>query len=644
MIMPPLFPENNGPILIQQGNTGDCYLLAALECFFNGSPEGFALIHRLFRKVDGGVEVRFAHNEYSHHLKIEQMRGKYGYRYDRLNNQDVIYISDYRLQEIDSAEEGVITNCLAVKIMERLIPYYFNHPWEAERPVRPNRRMIRSDSVNAHNLDKRFDDSSTGFLAKLWNVRTHENIHIHSMIHLKSIFPDQPIYMSIRHGEPDERGVISTRHAFKIEQLQQDRNKFGQYQFILINPSNNSIHQRYSQEHIEQHNPIFSIFETDQIVFKWIHLLLQTPDLLKKMSHLKQLNPRFQPHRSIDILSNDILMLHAIIRERLTIEANAWIENTIQKIQGFSIDFPASYLISAIEQAGELLKQTLHQVAFQDPRLEIALNTLGLPASQVPERLLQSYQDKRTQIEAAIEQRKRIANRVNEKIILCVHQLNSFEVVFNLDGSKRSIHQQKDDLFIRMNLLLNDSELQRDLEQIGLQVEGMRVISEAKRNKTQEIHRQFEYALERIQLCQRSEAILKRIDFLSHLSSIDEKIRILERGTSSHMPQPRFLSMAQELHRTLNQAQNHFIYSTSTWDVKVREFKSTCLTAIHQATQSLNVDDDWRQILPPLRTNISNIRDVSIRGRNHGSMSFFSHANPPRRCPMLMPQPTSFAL
>ncbi|BCA93846.1 hypothetical protein TUM19329_02070 [Legionella antarctica] len=38
--MTPLFPNDNEIITLMQGKTGDCYLLAALDCIFHLGDEG----------------------------------------------------------------------------------------------------------------------------------------------------------------------------------------------------------------------------------------------------------------------------------------------------------------------------------------------------------------------------------------------------------------------------------------------------------------------------------------------------------------------------------------------------------------------------------------------------------------------------
>lgn len=629
----PLFPENNGFISIKQRDTGDCYLLATLECFFGANTantEGYALIKRLFTKVAMGVEVRFFRSEHSNNLKINKLAEKYGYRYDRVNNQDVFYISDQRLYEIDRAVEGVITNSLAVKIMERLIPYYFSCPWDTNRPVSGG-RLVRSDSINAHNFPgTRINDNETSFLGKLFGVSSLISPNTHQVIQLKNIFPNQPIYLSMRHGTPDENGVVRTRHAFKIEKIQLDKHKPGQYEFILINPSNNSFHQVYSQEHIEQNNPEFVIFKTDRVVFQWIGLLLRVPDLLNKLTHVKKLNPRFEPQTSIDIVSNDIFALHAIFRDRLISEANVYIEHKIQKINRFSIHFPPNYLISEIDRTRGLVIQQLRQMVSDDPRLEIALNALGLSAANMPPNILHAFQHKRSEIDADIEERKRVATYVYGKISFCVNQLNSFSISFVMDGSKDSIHQQRENFLIALQAIINSTELHEALRRIDLQVEMVRPISDAKRIKIQEINLEADRALERIKLCQRAESVLRKINFWIHLSMINEKIQWLEIAIESNASLRPALASVRRLYDSLNHMQNHFIYSVTPWNIRVREFKTLCLQALYETNTSLRVDEDWQRTLTNIRESLFSIQEERVIARAIEQVGLFRQPIHPR--------------
>ncbi|HEN5600279.1 TPA: hypothetical protein U6322_002441, partial [Legionella pneumophila] len=97
----PLFPKNDGFVTIRQGKTGDCYLLATLDCILNSGPEGYAAIKSLFKETKDGIEVRFKSSDLSQNLQKDKLQGKYKYHYDPINNQDVFFIDKKKIQEID---------------------------------------------------------------------------------------------------------------------------------------------------------------------------------------------------------------------------------------------------------------------------------------------------------------------------------------------------------------------------------------------------------------------------------------------------------------------------------------------------------------------------------------------------------------
>ena len=173
----PLFPPDNGPITIKQGPVGDCYLMAALDCIFCAEDAGYESVKSLFKSVRGGVEVRFKRTDQSVHLKKGRLRGKYEYVHDRVLNEDVFFLDAARLREIDSSLEGVVTNSLAVKIIERLSAYYYKAEWDDRAAIGPG-GVRRPGSVYAHNIKDRHDGSSTTFVGKLVGIYAHDIVNI----------------------------------------------------------------------------------------------------------------------------------------------------------------------------------------------------------------------------------------------------------------------------------------------------------------------------------------------------------------------------------------------------------------------------------------------------------------------------------
>lgn len=89
-MLTPLFPEDDYPIYIEQGKTGDCYLLTFLDCIFN-SKDGYAHIKSMFHETVNGIEVRVKQNEQSKHLRKDSVRRKYKHHYDFDRHEDVFF-------------------------------------------------------------------------------------------------------------------------------------------------------------------------------------------------------------------------------------------------------------------------------------------------------------------------------------------------------------------------------------------------------------------------------------------------------------------------------------------------------------------------------------------------------------------------
>lgn len=295
--MTPLFPNNLEQITIQQGRGGDCYLLASLDCLFNLGEEGFNSVKSCFTEMpNGDVVVRLKNNNHSNHLKLSNMNGKYSYKYDPATKEDVFTISKERLEKIDSEKGGVRSNSLAVKILERLTSYYYVGNWDADAQIA---------SVNAHNINNRVLDgeSTTGFVAKLLGIHAHDmdKTEISDVIKLKRINPDEAIYISMAYGERDEHGRIHGRHALRIKEIR--LNNQGEYEFVLVNPWNNTKIEIFSAQEVLSRRCRFSLFSVDENRYQLSKKLLslsevkgsyvfQDPDLLKMLIQVQKKYPQ----------------------------------------------------------------------------------------------------------------------------------------------------------------------------------------------------------------------------------------------------------------------------------------------------------------------------------------------------------------
>ncbi|RYB30339.1 hypothetical protein D7227_14995, partial [Legionella pneumophila] len=252
----PLFPKNDGFVTIRQGKTGDCYLLATLDCILNSGPEGYAAIKSLFKETKDGIEVRFKSSDLSQNLQKDKLQGKYKYHYDPINNQDVFFIDKKKIQEIDQTTDGVKSNSLAIKILERLSSYYLASDWNPNLPLA---------SIVAHNGSKgskRHNETSTKFVGQLLGFMAHDTRDIHEIIRFKTTAPQEPVYISIKYGEVDSNGVRHGRHALRLDRIIPNPKSAGGYDFVLVNPWNNQLKETYSLDEIQQRKCRFSIFST----------------------------------------------------------------------------------------------------------------------------------------------------------------------------------------------------------------------------------------------------------------------------------------------------------------------------------------------------------------------------------------------
>jgi hypothetical protein len=262
----PLFPEDNSPPIIRQGKAGDCYLLASLDCIFNSGQEGYDVVKSMFTETEKGVEVRIKHTDQSKRLQKEKLECKYDYYYDEERQQDVIIVSKEILEKIDAFQGGVISNSLAVKILERLTSYYYASPL-------PNQPLA---SIEAHEMRRRLSETetSTEFAAKFLGIGAHDiaGDKINDIIKLKTIAPEYPVYISIVYGHG--------RHALRIDKIVPNVNSVGGYDFVLVNPHDNQKRETYSLGDISRLQPRFCTFTTKPYQHELTQVLLSFPTIM----------------------------------------------------------------------------------------------------------------------------------------------------------------------------------------------------------------------------------------------------------------------------------------------------------------------------------------------------------------------------
>ncbi|WP_244941013.1 hypothetical protein [Legionella sainthelensi] len=177
-----------------------------LILLLNSGPEGYASLKSLFVEKANCVEVHIKRTEQSKLLQMDKIPGKFLYYYDQMTNQDVFFLDRTRLDEIDRPGVGVASNSLAIKILERLSSYYYvNKGWNHYDP---------SASVMAHNIPNRHLGYETEFVANLLGVSAQDYLNINDIVKLKTIAPQEPVYIALDWGDVD---VYGQRHGATLE-------------------------------------------------------------------------------------------------------------------------------------------------------------------------------------------------------------------------------------------------------------------------------------------------------------------------------------------------------------------------------------------------------------------------------------------
>lgn len=227
--MTPLFPQKDHPITIKQGRSAACFLLACLDCLLNGETEGADVVRKKFKQTTSGVILRIKRTDSTMKVHWEKMAGKYTYSYDPRTDEDVIFIDNQQLKEIDTSKKGSSSNSLAVKVLEHISAYYFQISWDGE-------------SLLAHKIHPKFRNnpiakqSDTTFLAKLLGVQVTTFHDPSKLVKLKSINPMIPVYVGMNFGKRDRLGR-QRRHALRVGNIKPLDN--GEFEVTLINPWNN---------------------------------------------------------------------------------------------------------------------------------------------------------------------------------------------------------------------------------------------------------------------------------------------------------------------------------------------------------------------------------------------------------------------
>ena len=484
-----LFPPNNAKVTIKQGETGDCYLLAALDCIFNANDEAYELIKSLFTEMRDGVEVRIKCTDQSDNLRPMNLHGKYAYHHDPIRQEDVFKISSSRLREIDRSAKGVVTNSLAVKILERISSYYFKRKWGESAPHQ-HHRLHRVTSLTAHNLKDRFDGTESLFVAKLLNIGAFSLHNIDTVIKLHTVFPEYPIYIGMDYGKRDAYGRMHSAHSLRIEKITPTR-FFGRgdYRFVLVNPWDNQRREILNLPDLRQRGCDFCFFKTNAYRYELILTLSRLPDLLNMICEIKEINGSLSPKdveycimilryrhslpaifRSFSLHDKQTFIAYMLtaksdlehrppqeivrlfdekideiqlVHQHQTIDnANAYIASFVQQINRLAVRFSASHTLVAVDAMSKHLIARLDGLSQYDLELTIAERNLGLTRGIHHQSIIEAIARKMQEIHHTAHQQRFNLRHAQTTIDTCIAELNTFQASFDTSATFQEIERR----------------------------------------------------------------------------------------------------------------------------------------------------------------------------------------------------------
>ena len=276
LLMPTdLFPKNNEPITIKQGQLDDCFILATLISIME-NPKGLAIIKSMFHEIDGRVEVRIKRNKLVHNLLHHKdagaLDGKYHHKFDFNTEEDVFTIFETQLDSIDREIKGVRSNSLAVKILEHIITYYYEPQFPGRQIVNGASQVVTAlpgfSSIIQHNRTAKTRSalSPSDFVATLFGIEAFDiSVNkISSLIAFKQKYPTVPLYISMNYNKVDSQSILHKIHALSVKEIRYQPDAPGGYEFILINPWNNTRTETHDLVYILSTSPTFAIYNLDK--------------------------------------------------------------------------------------------------------------------------------------------------------------------------------------------------------------------------------------------------------------------------------------------------------------------------------------------------------------------------------------------
>ncbi|KTD11057.1 thiol protease [Legionella gratiana] len=560
----PLFPPNDGSITIKQGRGGDCYLLAAVDCLLNSGQGGYALLKSLFVEKAGGVEVRIKRTEQSKLLQMDKIHGKFIYYYDQMTNQDVFFLDRKRLDDIDRPGLGVVSNSLAIKILERLSSYYYvNHLWNPHDP---------SASVMAHNLPYRHLGYETAFVANLLGVSAQDYINIYDIVKLKTIAPQEPVYIALDWGDMDAYGQRHGAHALRVDKVIPNAHSPGGYDVVLVNPWDNQKREIFNINDLIQRRSRFATFSINPYQPELTRALLSQdehigkavfadPNLLNMLLKIREGSGALTPNVIINCVTlheqlhflpvffNSLPIeqqakvfscilnfngnMNAFLSSFLSVEpslgdqvqkANMVIAHYVNQINKFVISFESPQLtsIDSINKYEEFLLKQLHGIV-SDQIMYQTKEILGLPSLPAVDK---AYLDKINEVKEAA-QNKRITKAKNV-IIEFTKEIAAFPVAFNHITIHENViahsHELSENL---LKFVINSKKLEQAKQILGVAAgQHLSVILEAINRQNQIIQESAQQQLEELKKQEVESRIKKindiKISFADHLKTPED--------------------------------------------------------------------------------------------------------------------------
>lgn len=244
----PLFPDNPKDLTIAQGNTGDCYLLAAADAIIK-NPCTFNKLKSMFKQTDEGIEIRL-----STKLNVQQeasMRKKhYRYHFDEEKKEHVIFVPQVKVNQIDLTAE-VKTNSLAVKLLERITSYFYDAAMPEMADLSDPNAI--APSIQAHELEGRhIGKTSSKFIAEVLSMG-HRSLSLEEVNKYAKVLPAPPFYLGLDWGEKDRYGRTDGRHAVRLDSIDNIHVRFA-------NPWDNQEIKSMRLDDLETRNPAMNIF------------------------------------------------------------------------------------------------------------------------------------------------------------------------------------------------------------------------------------------------------------------------------------------------------------------------------------------------------------------------------------------------